>query len=161
MTYKTQIQNENISGVKTFNEGIAVSLGGAVISEYVPNTDVPFNAGMFVSNGGTWTVASGHVLGFTYSIIGKMMFISLRIDGSSATGSASTLRITLPAGKTTSANCQMIDTCICSNTNTTNVVGMVQAAPNITYVGIYRNIIGSLWDAGSVGMNVVFAVPIA
>jgi hypothetical protein len=59
-------------------------------------TTVPFNAGMFAAGGaGTWTVGAGNVLVFEYAIVGKTLWLSVFLSGTTIGGTPTTLRISL------------------------------------------------------------------
>lgn len=62
--------------------------------------DVPYSAGNFFGNVGTWTVEAADVNVCAYTLIGKTMILSFWIAGSSVSGSPLYLHINLPPGFT-------------------------------------------------------------
>lgn len=63
--------------------------------------DVPYNAGNFTSDTGTWTVAAGDHATFKYSIFGKMMWVQFHLVFTSLSGAGVALQIAIPGGVTT------------------------------------------------------------
>ena len=66
--------------------------------------EVPFAAGNFTANTGTWTVASADQQLFRYSKLGQLMVVSFFLeDTTTGSGMGNELRITLPKGLAASA----------------------------------------------------------
>lgn len=63
-----------------------------------------YAAGDFTASSGSWTVDSGDVVNYRYSINGKTMTINWYIGATSTSGSPANIRIALPAGKTANGN---------------------------------------------------------
>jgi len=62
-------------------------------------TPVPFAAGNFTANSGTWTVASGDQTLYSYTLTGKVLVLQLTlVDTTTSSGMGSQLRVKLPAG---------------------------------------------------------------
>ena len=61
---------------------------------------VTFNAGDFISNVGTWVVASGDVTVFKYVQRGKLLSIFLTVNTSTVTGGPNALMVAIPGGFT-------------------------------------------------------------
>lgn len=60
--------------------------------------DVPYSAGNFAAPGATWTVASGSVLSFAYTLIGKTMIVTMQLNNTSLSAAVADLLVTLPLG---------------------------------------------------------------
>jgi hypothetical protein len=61
---------------------------------------VPYSPGLATASApGVWTVEPADWQNFAYMIIGKSMWVSYSIGGTSVSGAPSTLQIALPAGK--------------------------------------------------------------
>lgn len=80
-----------------FERGRTVALG-----EW---SSVPFNAGNFSGNGSmTWTLTSGNQVAFSYTLVGKTLFVSGYFNQTSVGGTLNTdLRVTIPGGFTANA----------------------------------------------------------
>lgn len=77
---------------------VAVTNSGSVVSA----TNVSFSAGNFTGSASmTWTVQSGDVDAFRYSIVNKVMRVSLVLETTTVGGTADRyLQVAIPAGKT-------------------------------------------------------------
>jgi hypothetical protein len=60
--------------------------------------DVPYNAANFTASAGTWTVPAGNVYANGYTVIGKTLYWSILIIGSTVSTTAGNLRIAIPFG---------------------------------------------------------------
>ena len=96
---------------------------------------IPYSAGNFSSNVGTWTVDAGDVPLLAYSVIGKTMWITFQVVTTSVTGSPTTLRIALPSGFT-AANTGP-SPIFHQNGGSTWQIGMAQPAGGGTQVNLY------------------------
>lgn len=76
---------------------------------------VPYNSGNFTASGSmTWTVTSGQVTAFTYTVIGKTLWVNLGISTSSVGGTPDKqLFVAVPGGFTVTAQtvvqCRLYD----------------------------------------------------
>jgi hypothetical protein len=61
---------------------------------------VPYNAGNYSANVGTWTVEAGDQTWLEYTVIGKTMMIGFQISSTSVSGSPVNLQMVLPGGFT-------------------------------------------------------------
>lgn len=70
--------------------------------------DVPFNAGNFFASSGTWAVSAGHVARNRYTLIGKTMTWTVRIQNSVTSGPLNQyMHIYLPGGYTSAEHSGM------------------------------------------------------
>jgi hypothetical protein len=66
--------------------------------------DVPFNAANFIPSAGTWTVSASNVTTNRYTLIGKTMIWTLRVQGSVTGGALNQyMHVVLPGGVTAPA----------------------------------------------------------
>ncbi len=100
-----------------------------------------FDAANFTGNGSmTWTVASGDVTTFAYSIVGKLMFVSVQILTTTVGGTPNTqLQITIPAGKTATKTMRNLCHVIDNGTNQTGVLAVTAGATVITVRAAVNN----------------------
>jgi hypothetical protein len=91
------------TGVTTLT-GIPLGAGTSAFTalDYVPWTTPAFDAGNFSGGGSmTWTVESGDVVTYAYTIVGKTMTLAFSLDTTTVGGTPSDeLLITIPASKT-------------------------------------------------------------
>lgn len=62
-------------------------------------TAVSYSAGNFAGlGGGTWTVDSGDQTTFSYALLGQTLFLAIKLDTTSISGTVSQVSITIPGG---------------------------------------------------------------
>ena len=72
--------------------------GGGGAGSPIP-TDVPFNAGDFTSDVGTWTVDPADVFNYTWiNYGGRVHTLIIQLNQTSVTGTPAELRVALPGG---------------------------------------------------------------
>lgn len=87
----------------TENGALTLALSTGVIYERARTTplgewiDVPYNAANFTASVGTWDVEAGDQIEYSYSIVGKTMFLKFRIQTTNVSN-ASQLRVAIPGG---------------------------------------------------------------
>lgn len=59
---------------------------------------VPYSAGLFSTDTGTWTVDPGDFLRYQYALIGKTMLVSFAVQTTSTSGSPGFLMVAFPSG---------------------------------------------------------------
>jgi hypothetical protein len=73
----------------------AIDASVAVLGKW---TDVPYSAGNFTTPSGTWTVPSGSISQYAWSLSGKTLVLSFSVTNTTVTGTPQWLGIALPAG---------------------------------------------------------------
>ncbi len=78
-----------------------MTIGGTMYDELLAQwVSVPFSAGMWTAQTGSWTVIAGNVITLQYRMLNRdMMFIDLTIQGSSVSSTPTDLRLLIPNGK--------------------------------------------------------------
>lgn len=96
-----------------------------------------FNAGDFTAGGSmTWTVGSGDVLNYGYSMNHKMMALALSLANTSVGGTlGNELRIAVPAGKTIA---KRFDGTVRIVDNGVDQIGAARAVAGNTYISIFK-----------------------
>ncbi len=135
------IGNDSIT--KTRLKGDVEILGNIIGKFYTP----AFSSSDFTASGSmTWTVESGDVGTYTYTIIGKMMTVMFYIVSSSVGGTLDTaLRITVPAGKTIAKTAFNM---MGMFNNNVEEVGRIRAEATRQYVELFRVPVSN-WSAAT------------
>jgi hypothetical protein len=99
-------------------------------------TTPSFSAGNFTANGSmTWTVGSGDVTTYAYTVVGNMMTLKWFIVSTTIGGTLNTeLRIAIPGGFTAAKRCRV--PCIVLN-NATTTIGVADAQVSVGYIRIF------------------------
>lgn len=92
-----------------------------------------YASGDYTSDVGSWTVESGDVSSFRYAQIGKVMFISLRLSGTTVAGSPQTLKVKIPNSKVAASSAF---TFARITNNGTTVAGYCAVSASGTTIGI-------------------------
>jgi len=124
-----------VSGV-LYEQGRAVPVGHWI--------DIPYNAGDFTSNTGSWTVPGFQT--FAYMLCGKTMFLSFYAANTSISGTPSQLLVALPVGFTSVHNIAQS-----FGLMTGGVPGTgwgVAMGGGIPQLALYRDILGTPWTDG-------------
>ena len=137
------------TGVSTLT-GIPLGAGTSAFTaiEYVPWTTPAFDAANFTGNNSmTWTVGSGDVVTYMYTIIGNTMIINFYIITSSVGGTPSTLlQIAIPASKTSIDD--VYNACAIQDAGGAAAVGAVTVTPGGSVIRI-QNLAGTNWSAAT------------
>lgn len=116
-------------------------------------TTPTYAGGNFTSSSGTWTVDSGDVTTYAYTVIGKTMILAVFLLNTSVTGTPATLRIAIPGGFTAAkAMRAWIETV---DNGGTPATGMFDVAAAGTYVTVYRDLSGTAWSASTNATHVI------
>lgn len=101
-----------------------------------------YAAGDFTASGaGTWTVGSGDVVNFSYSILGTMMMIDFDLETTSVTrsgGDPISLDITIPAGKSAAARTWTFPIYAIDNGTRVQGVAQILGGTTPTKINCYR-----------------------
>src|SRR5690606_17792274 len=76
------------------------SSGWRIVEKADQWVDMPFDAGNFTTDTGTWTVAEADQNTYAYQIDGNKMTVSFDIRTSTVASSPTQLRIAVPGGRT-------------------------------------------------------------
>ena len=96
---------------------------------------VPYSAGNFTSNAGSWDVAAGDVNNYQYQRVGNQMVLEVALSGINVTGTVSELYLKVPAGVTIGTSTRTFST---YSDNGTPVVVLVRAVSGETNVRITK-----------------------
>lgn len=125
--------NETVAGTWTFTPGLKERGRSTAIGEW---TSVSYNSGDYTASAGTWTVDSGDVSYFKYTLVGKTMTVAFRIiSTSTGVGMGSELRVAVPGGFVPNG---IIPGACHLNLNGTYETGLMQAN-SAGYIQIFRN----------------------
>lgn len=156
--YKQQALNEmGVTGASN-----VISSGANLIrldNPVIPGawTIVPFDANNFTAAAGTWTVTSGQVSCFAYTVINKLMTLSINIDGSTvAGGPTAELRIKIPGGFLPKRHMGCL--VVCSNAGGAYEVGLLGADADISYIKVYRMSLANWTTSAVVGGQFQFEI---
>ncbi len=98
---------------------------------------VAYAGGDYTADAGTWTVDSGDLITYDYTVIGKRLKIDLTINSSSISSAAATrMQATIPNGYTYVKDAR--DPCFVFNGGT-STTGMARATAAATQLFIYRD----------------------
>jgi hypothetical protein len=99
-----------------------------------------FAAGDFTASAGTWTVDSGDVSDYSYTVTDKLMTVWFSINDTDVSNAGVALRLAVPGGFTiaTGANCQNLIRV--SDAGATEVAGIAQATGGLTYLILYASL---------------------
>lgn len=136
------------TGTATLSDGIFEYSRSAKLGSW---TAVSYNAGNFSQASGTWTVQSGDQTTYRYMVVGKTMFLNVRLDGTDITGSPAWLSVAVPGGFT-----------IGSTIDATNLVqlgtfqmGAWEATSGTTTVLFYASTAFGAWSAGTGDRSII------
>lgn len=110
--------------------------------------DVPYDAGLFGSNAGTWTVAANDVLVNRYRLIGSTMTVNLDLQNTSTSGSAASyFTYAIPGNRIATA--RMGGPCVIADGGTQDC-GWWVVSEGTRFIAFYRHPqIASNWSATS------------
>jgi hypothetical protein len=124
--------------------GVILGTAGVLSAlDYVPWTTPSFDAGDFTASGSmTWTVESGDVVTYAYTIIGKKMTVAFIFNTTTIGGTPSTnVKIKIPASKTAAklmvTIAKMFNNGVWSN-------GFCNVVASGDYIGVYNGDVTSL-----------------
>ena len=104
-------------------------------------TAAPFSAGNFTAATGTWTVTSGQMLTFDYTINGHMMTVLFLINNSTGLSNiTASLSMVIPASKTA---IQTSGSAFCYEANGTSGTGLVWCEASLTTIFLQPGITGN------------------
>lgn len=139
------------TGVATLT-GIPLGAGTSAFTalDYVPWTTPTFDAANFTGGGSqTWTVASGDITTFAYTIFGKTMTVSFFIATTTVGGTPNAaLQIKIPASKTST---KRIFANIKTYNNAVEQTGVAEVLAGNTQIFLYTNTYfsGTNWSAST------------
>ena len=138
--------NETVSGVYDFSNGIKERGRTAKVGEW---TDVTYSAGDFTGSGSmTWTVASGDVGEFAYTVVGKTMFVRFYLNNTTVGGTPDYyLKIAIPGGYSSAAGCYAYMPCFADDNGTLDI-GWVVVQTSSSVIEIYLKAFG-VWTAST------------
>lgn len=163
--------NRLINSLTTFSTPLAAGKGTAIYTYDVTSArwrlitsdqgdaiSIPYSAGNFTADVGTWTVDSGDQTTFTYFFIDKICSISLQIDGTSVTvANPNVLLIALPFTPVSNVFSLMR-----SIDNGTAAPGMFRTVATVAQITCYRDVNANTWTQNtnntSVQGNIQFRV---
>lgn len=120
---------------------------------------VPYSAGNFTSNTGTWTVGAGDQTTFAYYLKGRLLSVACALDTTTVASSPSLLQIAIPGGfiaakQVYGAMGRLVD-------NNVNTTGYAQVNPSGTLIKVQRtdvNAFAASTDQTYVWVNIAFEV---
>jgi hypothetical protein len=123
----------NLIASGNLQAGTAVYSYGNPMGTWTP---IAYSAGLFTTSGAAWTVESGDMITFAYTIIGKTMIVALEISNSSIAATVGELRVPIPAGVTVARTMTTVgwSTGTAGDANTQNLIVMV--VPGLNYIGM-------------------------
>jgi hypothetical protein len=154
--------NAKVGGTATIGSlaGLLLGTAGLVSAlNYVPWTTPSYSAGNFTASSSmTWTVESGDVNIYEYTIIDKTMWLNCTIDASTVGGTVDyALRVAIPASKTLAKGFET--TALCYN-GTAWKLGIVEGGTSGTYVSVYyaTSEEDTKWSLSTNGVYIRFCV---
>ncbi len=160
----TQVANLNASYLEGYNWGVPKAIGntapntGNFSTLAIAGVEVggawsaqPFNSTDFTATSSTWTVTSGNVVTFAFTLIGKTMKVSVFLSGTTVgAGAGINLIIKIPAGKTAAKRmCQGIGV----KDNGTTRTGWLEVKAGDNHIYVYSS--GGSWLASSGATDVM------
>lgn len=149
-------------------DGTGKTTHGGAISTYGRTandgewTNVAYSAGNFTANGTmTWTVDSGDQLAYSYTVIGKTMYLAFTISTTDIGGTAnSELRIAMPGGYTSSLRTDGMY--VYHDAGAAPVAGVYQTVAGGTYVRLYKpnGVNWTLTSADNTNVYGVLTIPV-
>lgn len=130
------------TGTVTLSDGIFEYSRSAKLGSW---TNVAYNAGNFSQASGTWTVQSGDQTTYRYMLVGKTMFLNIRLDATDITGSPAWLSVAVPGGFTIGSTIDAINL-VQQGTFST---GAWEATSGTTVVLFYASTAFGAWSAGT------------
>lgn len=104
-------------------------------------TTPAFDAGNFTASSGSWTVDSGEVTTYAYTLIGKTMIVAFFIQTTDVSATPAALRIAIPASKV--ATRRMSVKCSYQDASSTWVdTGTAEVLPSGTFISVYKAAFG-------------------
>lgn len=106
--------------------------------------DVPYSAGAFTASGSmTWTVESGDVVCYRYTLVGKTIFLNLELENTTVGGTVSNeLRVALPAGVTCNRRVQVSNVRFFDNGSLTDAYIHINGGG--TYLSVFKSAGGNM-----------------
>jgi hypothetical protein len=90
--FRVNRSGDCVAGRDFYEKGRTAALGTWI--------DVPYNAGNFSAWAGSWTVSSGSVITYHYTLIGKTLIVNFDLQNTSVDVATTALQLALPAGTT-------------------------------------------------------------
>lgn len=110
---------------------------------------VPYAAGNFTADVGTWDVDSGDLIGMGYRLNGLSMLLAWNVALSNVSNAGALLRLLIPGGFTIGGVGTITRLIRCADAGAANVVGLARATAGATYIEMRSNILGAAWAATS------------
>jgi hypothetical protein len=121
---------------------------------------VPFAAGNFTSDAGTWTVIAANQIAYSYQLAGRLLTLIVDIERTSVAGGPAQLRVAIPNGYTVSAGFNYIGEVV--DNGTTRVSSLASGA-GLGYVKFFADIFGAAWANSAansfIAGTAIFEVP--
>lgn len=123
-------------------------------------TSVPYAAGNFsvpaacVGPGCSWTVAAGNQTTYKYMLVGKTMWMIVRIDGTTIVGAPTSLRVAVPGGFTINST---VDSLYLAQVNAVFTTAAFEAGATSTSIWFYPNVGFGAWAASASNNSLLFS----
>jgi hypothetical protein len=148
------------AGSASLTRAVTISMAGAIternrsapMGEWI---SVPYSAANFIAASGTWTVPSGNVFSYHYTLIGKTMTLSFFCQGTLSTATAS-LSVKIPGGYVSALQQQILGVMH----QGAWVPGHVGIMPGATTITLYASANAGAWISGTTYTSFVFTFPI-
>ena len=144
---------------KTQIKALLDSVDVALVGVSGPWVDVAYSAGNFsiLAGSGTWTVASGHQLTFSYQRSGSVVLVNLALQGTTITGSPAILGIQWPAGLPSPRNYTRQAAVLY---HTSGPAGQMTFDPGQTKLYIWRDSGGTPFPASTLNIAGLWVIPV-
>lgn len=146
-------------GVATYSYDITTARWRLIRHEQGAWIDIPYAAGNYSQDAGTWTVDSADQLELCYYVQGNIMMFDVSVNATSITPVVTQLRVNLPNGYTTS---KRIDTTVYAvNNGGAAEVGTTGLAAGSTFLGFYRPGAAQWTGTNNTQVGYLGAIPIS
>jgi len=146
------LSRDLVAGDQLFERGRTTALG-----EWI---NVSYDSANFTASTGTWTVDSGDQVIYRYALVGKVMFLMLRIANTDVSTTGAILRVKIPGGFTqgTGQDLDYAGNVRAVDAGGTPVFGIARIAAGDDKVELYTSPGGGTWTATSGDNTTVEAI---
>lgn len=143
------------SGYATYQYDLTTARWRLISHEQGSIINVAYDVANFVpGSGGTWTVTSGMQTTYGYILIGKLLRLIIRLDGTTTTGAPTRLRVTIPNSFVTAVT---IDSDYVAQVNAVIGIASWEATGAGTSVQFFATIGFGAWGASATNNSIFFS----
>jgi hypothetical protein len=137
-------------GTATYQYDATTARWRLVVHEQGAMIAVPYASGNFTASTGSWTVASGDQILFSYSLKGRLLTVILYLDATTVSATPTQLKVAMPGGYTTSHDVQSVGPVAFNNSSSVTTAAFFVSGPSTSATLIALQLIGSgVWAAAT------------